>query len=119
MTQDISLEPLFNQGAVGSGSDKKPGLVLIDAVGVASHRTAITATNTAQEITITTGNRTIELQNTGSSVVYYGGAGVTSANGIKFFSNSSKVFANVKDSFSIYLVTSGAETSEVRIVEYT
>jgi len=119
VTQDISLEPLFNQGAVGTGSDKKPGLVLVDAVGVALHRTPITVTSTAQKITITTGKRTIEMQNTSSNIVYFGGVGVTSAKGIKFFPNSSKVFANVKDSFSIYLITSGAETAEVRIVEYS
>ena len=119
MTQDISLEPLFNQGAVGTGSDKKPGLVIVDAVGVALHRTPITVTSTAQVITPTTGKRTIEMQNTGSNIVYFGGIGVTSAKGIKFFPNSSKVFVNVKDSFSIYLVTAAAETAEVRINEYS
>jgi len=119
VTQDISLEPLFNQGAVGTGSDKKPGLVLVDAVGVALHRTAITVTSTAQVITPTTGKRTIEMQNTGSKIVYFGGVGVTSANGIKFFPNSSKLFSNVKDDFSIYLVTEGADTAEVRLNEYS
>ncbi len=116
---DISLEPLLNQSSVGSGTNKKLGMTLIDTVAVASHRTAITANNTAQEITITAGNRSIEIQNVGTSVVYYGGSGVTSSNGIKLFPNQTKPFSNVKETFSIYLATEGAETSEVRIVEYT
>lgn len=116
---DISLEPLFNQSSQGDGASRRIAFVPIDTVGVASHRTAITATSAAQEITISTGKRTIELQNTGTNVIYYGGSGVTSANGLKLFPNQVKPFSNVKDDFSIYLVCDGAETSEVRIVEYT
>jgi len=115
MENDISLEPLFNEGKVG----RKPGIVPIDTVGVASHRTPITVNSTAQEITITPGNRTIEIFDSGSKIIYYGGAGVTSSNGIRLTPNQLKVFANVKDDFSIYLVSNGTDTSEVRIVEYT
>lgn len=117
-TEDISLEPLFNQSGIGDGASRRVGFVPIDTAGEASHRTAITVTSTAQEITISTDKRTIELQNSGTSIVYYGGSGVSSSSGIKLFPNQSKVFANVKDSFSIYLVTENPNTSEVRIVEY-
>lgn len=119
MTQDISLEPLFNQGAQGTGASKKPGMVPIDTVGVASHRAPITVNSTAQEITITPGNRTIEIFNAGTKVIYYGGVGVTSSNGIKLFPNSTKILANVKDDFSIYLVAAAGESSLTRLVEYT
>lgn len=115
---DISLEPLFNQSAQGDGTSRKLAFVPIDTVGAASHRTAITVTDTAQEITISTGKRTIELQNVGSSIVYYGGSGVTSANGIKLFPGQTKPFSNVKDTFSIYLVCATGENSELRAVEY-
>ena len=116
---DISLEPLFNQSGIGDGTSRRIGFVIIDSVGVTSHRTAITVTSTAQEITIGTGKRTLEIQNSGTNVIYYGGSGVTSSNGIKLFPNQSKPFSNVKDSFSIYFVTDGAETSTLRIVEYS
>lgn len=119
MSTDISLEPLFNQSAEGTGSSKRVAFVPIDTVGVAAHRTAVTVTSTAQEITITTGKRTIEIQHVGTKIIYYGGVGVNSSNGIKLFPNSTKPFANVKDTFSIYLVTNGTDTAEVRIVEYS
>jgi len=93
--------------------------VPIDTAGVATHRTAITITSTAQEVTITTAKRTIEIQNTGTSTIYYGGTGVTSSNGIQLFPNQSKIFANVQDTFSIYFVCASGETSTLRIVEYS
>jgi len=115
---DISLEPLFNQSAKGVGADKKIAFVPIDTAGEADHRDPITITSTPTELTLTLEKTTIELQNTGSKIVYYGGAGVTFEKGIKLFPNTVKVFANIKDTFSLYLVTEGAETAEVRIVEY-
>lgn len=114
---NISTEPLLNQSGVGSGSDRKLGTVPIDTVGIATHRTPIEVSSTAQEITISTGKRTLELQNAGAENMYYGGSGVTSSTGIKIFPSQGKVFANVKDNFSIYLVADGSDTPEVRIVE--
>jgi len=116
--EDISLEPLFNQSTEGTGISKKIAFVPIDLCGAASHRTPLTITNAAQEVEIGTSKRTIEFQNTGNYIIYYGGTGVTSTNGIQLFPNQSKAFSNVKDTFSIYLVTSGAETSTLRIVEF-
>lgn len=115
---DFSLEPLFNQSSQGDGLNKKVAFVPIDLCGAASHRTPLTINNTAQEVTIGTGKRTIEFMNTGTKIIYYGGSGVTSANGIKLFSNQGKTFGNVKDTFSIYFVCDGAETSTLRIVEF-
>lgn len=110
----ISLEPLFNESMEGN----KVAFVPVDLCGAASHRIPLTINNTAQEVTIGTGKRTIEFMNTGDNVIYYGGTGVTSANGIKLFPNQLKPFSNVKDTFSIYLVCDGAETSTLRIVEF-
>lgn len=115
---DISLEPLFNQSSQGDGSSRRLGFIPIDTVGEADHRTAITCSDTAQQITMTTGKRTIEIQNVGTKIIYYGGTGVTSSNGVKLFPNQTKVFANVKDSFSVYLVCASTETAEARLVEY-
>ena len=116
---DVSLEPLLNQSSQGDGASRRLAFVPIDTVGQADHRTAITVNSTAQEITITPGKRTIEIQNTGTKIIYYGGTGTTSSNGIKLFPNQTKIFANVKDSFSVYLVCDAAETAEARIVEYS
>lgn len=110
----ISLEPLFNRSKEGD----KVAFVPVDLAGAASHRTPLTINSTAQEVTIGAGKRTIEFMNTGDNVIYYGGSGVTSTNGIKLFSNQLKPFSNVKDTFSIYFVCDGVETSTLRIVEF-
>lgn len=110
----ISLEPLLNESLILGSIGTTPANV----VGQADHRTAITVTSVAQEITMTLGKRTIEIQNTGSKIIHYGGTGVTSSNGIRLFPQQIKTFANVKDDFSIWLVCITAETSEARIVEY-
>ena len=54
---DISLEPLFNQSSQGDGTSRRIAFVPIDTAGVATHRTAITITSTAQEVTMTSGDR--------------------------------------------------------------
>jgi hypothetical protein len=115
---DFSLEPLFNQSSQGDGLNRKVAFVPIDLCGAASHRTALTINSTAQEVTIGTGKRTIEFHNAGNSIIYYGGTGVTSANGIRLFPAQTKSFANVKDTFAISFVTDGAETSTLAIVEF-
>ncbi|KKL96687.1 hypothetical protein LCGC14_1841950, partial [marine sediment metagenome] len=55
----------------------------IPEVGKCYNRTAITVTQTAQEITLTAGRKTIEITPgpTENEEIYYGGSGVTSANG--------------------------------------
>lgn len=119
MSDNISLEPLFNQSSQGEGSSKRLAFAPADTVGQADHRTAAIATSTAQEITPTLGKTTIEIQVIGSNIIYYGGLGVTSSNGLKLFPNQTKTFSNIKDTFSIYLVCDGVETSEFRVVEYS
>jgi len=115
---DFSLEPLINQSSQGDGLNRRIAFVPIDLCGAASHRTPLTINNTAQEVTIGTGKRTIEFMNTGNNVIYYGGSGVTSTNGIQLFTNQVKPFSNVKDTFAIYFVTDGVETSTLRICEF-
>lgn len=117
-TDDISLEPLFNQGGVGAGSSRKPGFVPIDTAGACDHRTPVVVTAVAQEITISTSKRSIEIQNEGDEIIYFGGAGVTSTSGIMLFPRNSKGFTNVQDTFSIYVVCAAALTATLRIVEY-
>lgn len=113
---DISLEPLANRGtSAGQGVLVTP----VSEVGAVSHRTPITVTSTAQEITIGALKTAIELHNSGTKTVYYGGSGVTSSNGIPIYQGHKMRFEKVKTTFSIYLVTNGADTSEVRIVEYS
>lgn len=115
---DYSLEPLLNQSSQGDGTSRRLAFVPINTAGKADHRTALTINATAQELTPTTGKRTIEIQNTGTVRVYIGGAGVTSTNGIILFPNQSRVFANIQDTFSIYLVCASGETSTLRVLEY-
>ena len=115
---DESLEPLFNRSTEGSGSNKRLAFSPVNTAGAADHRTAITVTETAQEITITTNKRTIMIQNTGTSRIYYGGSGVTSSNGIILFPNQLQPFSNVQDTWSIYAVCAAGETSTLRIVEF-
>lgn len=116
--EDLSLEPLFNQSSEGSGADKKLAFVPINAVGAASHGTEETVTDTAEEITITVGKRSIEIHNSGEEIIYYGGSGVTSSVGIPVFPRQTKPFSNVKDDFSIYIVAASGANSTRRIVEY-
>lgn len=117
-SDDLSLEALFNQGGVGDGSSRKVGFVPIDTAGAAAHRTAVTVTSTAQQLTITAGKRSMEIQNTGTNNIYIGGSGVDSDTGIKLFPNQGKAYLNIKDSFSIYVVCADGEESTLRIVEY-
>jgi len=112
---DIGVEPLLNDAIDDDGNLK---VTTVDSVGAASHRSVINVTATAQEITITTGKKTIEIYNAGGNDIYYGGSGVTSLNGIPIFSNYMKVFSNVKSTFSIYIVCASGETSTLRVVEY-
>ena len=111
----ISLEPLANKG----NSDGQGLLVTpISEVGAISHRTAITVSDVAQEITIGAGKNSIEFQNSGTKTIYYGGTGVSSAGGGRLFPDETKVYTKVKLTFSIYFVCAAAETSTLRILEY-
>jgi len=116
----ISIEPLLNESTAALvGTTRNLVFTPVNEVGVGTSRATISATSTAQEITINTGMRTIEIFNGGDSWVYYGGSGVTSLTGIPIFPNMTKTFANVRDDFSIYLVTAVGETATVRILEFT
>ena len=118
--KDIAIETLQNQSSLGAGTSKKMAFVPINTAGVATERDPVNASNAAVKITLTVGMRTLEIQNTSSTLtLYYGGLTVTSARGIKLFPNQTKIFANVQDDFAFYVVADGAETPEYRIVEWT
>lgn len=116
MTKDnISLEPLFNDGnALGEGAK----VTSIAEIGAVSNRAAAPVTDARQEITIGAGKNSIEIENSGGKIIYYGGNGVTSANGVRLFPNRIKIFTKVKGDFSIFLVCATGETSARRIAEY-
>ena len=114
-TSHKSLEPLLNDSTLSG----KIAVTMINNVGACSHRTAVSVTATAQAITIGTSKRTIEIFNSGDSNIYYGGSGVSDANGIPIFPDYKLTLSNVKDDFSIYLVCATGETSTAKIVEYS
>ena len=118
-TDDISIEPLFNQSSEGTGANKKIAFVPVNTVAVASNRAANTINSTREEITITAGNRTIELHNSGTKKIYYGGSGVDENDGIPLLPSQTKPFGNVQDSFSVWVVCAAGESSTLRVVEYT
>lgn len=89
----------------------------IQEVGACSHRAEFTVTSTAQEITLTTGYNSIEIipAPTETVEIYYGGATVTSLNGVPL--SAGKSWNNCKSGFSVYLVVASG-TAKVRIAEY-
>lgn len=117
-SDDLSLEPLINQSAEGDGINRKIAFIPVDTAGAASNRTALAIDNTATEIVPSATKRTVEVMNTGSNKLYYGGSGVDENDGLVLFSNEKKIFSNVKDTFSIHFVAEAAKSSTLRIVEY-
>lgn len=115
---DISLEPLLNQSAEGDGISRRLAFVPIDSVGAASNRSVVPISTTPVEVAIGTGKRTIEIYNEGANTVYYGGSGVTASTGIPLYKGQTKIYANVKDTFSLYFICNTAESCNLRIVEY-
>ena len=91
----------------------------VQNVGACSNRSAITVTDTPTPILIGAGKRTLEIVVVGANDVYFGGATVSSTNGLPIYSTAGNVWSNVKDDFVIYLVCAPGLTSEVRIAEYT
>lgn len=116
---DISIEPLLNSEDLSVGRDVGVLVTPVAEVGLVSHRDPITITSIAQEITIGIGKKSIEFYNGGDKDCYYGGVGIDSTKGIPIFSGYGKIFSKVKNTFSIWLVTNGADTTTIRIVEYT
>ena len=89
----------------------------IHEVGKCYHRDELEVTDTAQEITLTAGRKSIEIlpAPTETAEIYYGGAGVTSAKGLPL--SSGKIWSNCKSGFSVYLVVATG-TAKARIAEY-
>lgn len=92
----------------------------VQNVGAGSNRGAITCTDTATQILIGAGKRTIELYNNDTANdIYYGGSGVLSTTGILIPYGQGKIWSNVKDDFSIYIICATGLTANIRCVEYT
>ncbi len=87
-------------------------------IGKADHRDALTISDTATELTLSTGKKSIEIRVTGNNTVYYGGKNVNSSNGIPLRRREMKIWNNCQKGFSVYLVCESGKTSEVRVVEY-
>ena len=88
----------------------------VQEVGLCTHRDEVTVTSTAQEITLTDKKNSIEiLPALDTNVeILYGGAGVTTANGVPL--GAGKIWTNCKAGFSVHLVV--ASNAKVRIAEY-
>lgn len=89
----------------------------VQEVGKCNHRVELAITSVAQEITLTTGYNSIEIipSPTETAEIFYGGSGVTSANGMPM--GAGKIWNNCKKGFSVYLVVE-AGTAYARIAEY-
>ena len=90
----------------------------IDSVGAMSNRAVVSITAVAQQISIAAGKNTIEIQNTGNNEIYIGGSSVDDTTGIILRPQQTKAWANVKSTFSFYVVCAATETSTLRIAEY-
>lgn len=87
-------------------------------LGAASHRTVITVTSAFSQIIITPGKGAIELFNNGTSDAYFGGSGVTTANGFPLYRRASKVWNNCASGWNIYVCCGSALSTELRALEY-
>ena len=118
MKGDKSLEPLLNNGRSPVAGGGGARVTSIEEIGAVSNRAAAGVNSTPQEITIGANKNSIEIENSGGKVIYYGGSGVNSTNGLRIFPNNKKVFTKVKGDFSIFLVCASGQTSTRRIAEY-
>jgi len=87
-------------------------------VGKADHIAAVAVTSAFSQVTITTGKSAIEIINVGDNTVFYGGSGVTTANGFPMYRRTYKTWNNVSSSWSIYVCCGSGLNSELRVVEY-
>ena len=116
----ISIESLLNQSSIGSGLNASIAATLVNQLGVCSNRAALSVTDTAQQITIGTDQRTMFLWNNGTAPVYIGGSSVDATNGAELVDGSYFFFNNVRDDFSFYIVCAAADSpQECRIIEFT
>ena len=93
MGDNLSIEKIVN-------NDGDPIQVTgVSSVGACAHRTAVTVTSTAQEITIGANKTTIEIYNNGDATIYYGGSGVTSASGRPILPTGGQIWSQVKSTF--------------------
>ncbi len=74
----------------------------------------------ATAYTIEAGKKGISFQNTGSSIVWYGGSTVDPANvrGNKLFPNQSLVYKNVSNRFVIYFKCEAGDSSTISPVNH-
>ena len=88
-------------------------------IGSPTERAAITVTAVAQAITISALQYTIELFNAdAANDIYYGGSTVDSTRGVPLYAGTGKIFNNVTDTFTIYVVCAAGLTANLRVVEY-
>ena len=77
-----------------------------------------TVTSTRSAITSSGGKRLIRITNVGTNDCYIGDITVTSSNGEIIYAEGATVtFDNVKDDFTVYVVTGGSDETELRIIE--
>ncbi len=74
----------------------------------------------ATSYTITAGKKGVNFQNTGTSIVWYGGSTIDPENlrGNKLFPNQSLTYKNVNQKFVIYFKCGSGETSTISSVNH-
>jgi len=87
-------------------------------VGAGSHATPITVTSAFAQYVVSAGKRSVEMINVGNQNAFFGGSGVTTANGFPIYRRTYKTWNNVTSGWNIYLCCGSALTTEVRVIEY-
>jgi len=90
--------------------------VRFGGTGQLSHR-VVDVDSSGTSITISSDKREIMIQNIGTRIVYWGGSGVTTTNGLQILPKQIIVFANCPEDFKIYFITASGQTSKIAIAE--
>ena len=96
------------------------GIVSFDDVGQFSTASPVSVDSSgATQLTLTSGKKTIIIQNTGTEIVWAGGSDVvpSTSSGIAILPYVMLIFRNVSSSFSIYFKCAAGKTSTISVVE--
>jgi hypothetical protein len=90
----------------------------LNAKGILSHKIA-NITETASQVTVTAGKKSMIIQNAGSNIVYIGGSSVTSTNyAFALVPRQMFEFGAVQSTFNFYAICAAGLTSTIGVGEY-
>ncbi len=70
-------------------------------------------------VTLTSGKRSMTIENNGVNDAFYGNSTVTSTNGKTLFAHGESVhFSNCRDGFTLFFITATGKTTTLRIIEF-